>query len=285
MGYNFGNIEEKRLEILDKTNKKIRIGKLIYPFFGFLVIKSAKDERKKFARSIKSRIINYILEKNYKNAVYFPNDRIQLGEIMNTKLYDYPDRCKGEDLITGMYKNINFDVCDYQLFKIVKRTVKIGDSFVETETEKSYFNGRWFHYEFKRKFEGHVIIVEKSKTLDSAVTRLNGYKKYETESIAFNEKFDCYTNNEDLLFYLLTPLIIDKLIVLEEIHRGKINFSFLNNCFDVAINDGKDYLEPIFEKPVTEEGYQDLISQIEIIGAIINELNLDGIKFNEKKGC
>lgn len=279
MIYNFGSLEEKRKEISERTNKKIRLGKMFYPFFGFVLVNKAKKEQQEFAKGIKSSVVKMIVANNYQSAVYFENQTIDIPIVMNTRLYRIPAKYEGEDLITGVYKGVIFETSDLRLIDVVKTHQRYADRIIEIDKEIMYFFGRWYHFEFKRKLSGEIRIIEKSKSIDS-LNNLEGFTKMETESMDFNNKFDAYVVNKEYFFYLMTPRIIDKILNLDEITRGKMRISFSNNKLDIGISDGRDYLEPKFDNPITEEGYRDIISQIEIIGAIINEFGLDGQKFN-----
>ena len=82
-------------------------------------------------------------------------------------------------------------------------------------------------------------------------------------------------------YYFLTPVMIMKLLEIEKLFKGTIQFVLNSDCFYVFINNSGDSLEFSMKRPIDENFINILKSQINLASAIINELKLDTEKFNE----
>ena len=183
-----------------------------------------------------------------------------------------PDRFYGEDLIEGSYHNISFSVSDVNLKERVTRS---SSNWGTRVTYESYFKGRWYIFRLHREFSEVLRIVEGR----GYQVHTDGLIKIETESIKFNEKISVWASSDAFAFYVITPVMIEKLLQLEELHRGSTLFYIKGMELHVGINDHKDYMEMSLKKPLDEEAVQKFMFDIEMIQALILELKLDSSKF------
>lgn len=104
---------------------------------------------------------------------------------------------------------------------------------------------------------GHIVI----KSQGSTHVDVRNMKKVEMENILFNRKFDVYTTNEQMAYYLLTPQFMEYLLNLDV--RRETAFRFSGNHI-VLFRNG---INGIFEADMS----QPLDIQYEI-GKSYNEL-------------
>jgi hypothetical protein len=239
--------------------------------FGAKAAKHAET----FKKLIKSEFIIEMLKTQFEDVTYSHKQSIPINRINQTKMIKAPDRFSGEDYIAGTYKGVSFEVSDVDLKERVETRDSKGNTHVSYQT---YFKGRWYIYQFPRAFEGTLKIAE------GRGYQMNhrGLEKVETESITFNKKFAIYASDMQYAFYHLTPVIMEKFMELERMHRGQILFYFHDNELHIGINDRKDYLEVPISRSLDDQAINDFRSDIEIIPAIINEVRLDSDKFNRK---
>ena len=76
--------------------------------------------------------------------------------------------------------------------------------------------------------------------------------------------------------------MIQKLIELEKLFKGTIQYSINTDAMYVFINNSGDSLEVKINKPINEAQLSVIKSQILLASSIINELNLDKAKFNKE---
>lgn len=290
-------LEEKRLTIVKKYQKEQRTGiilliigiisfvmGLINEISPLLVIGiilfvlttyffgKARSHHNAFRRVIKQDLITTILEDQFQTVTYKSNDMINVSRINQVGLIKKPDRYEGEDYISGLYKGVKFEVSDINFKERHESRDANGNRTVTYET---YFKGRWYIYTFDRKFSDVLKIVE--GRFNSADKR--GLQKIETESIQFNKKYQIYSSTQEFAFYHITSSMIEKLLELEALHRGTIQYCIIGNELHIGVNDNHDYMELSLKKPINEASMKDFMSDIELIPAIINELRLDSQKF------
>jgi hypothetical protein len=106
-----------------------------------------------------------------------------------------------------------------------------------------------------------------------------GLEKVEVESIDFSDKFMAYAQDEHQFFYIFTPVVVEKMLELEKMHRGRFMFSLDGNIVNFGIDDNKDYLELNLKMPINEESIKAYETQINIMAAIISEFKFDTYKF------
>lgn len=240
---------------------------------AFYMIKSSQ-KHSLFKSKIQPKIIHYLLNDMFDDATHSRNEMINISRINEIGLIKQPDRHSGEDYVKGTYKGVKFEVSDITLQERVVRTDSKGNTYV---TYENYFKGRWYIYKMDKKQNG-VLKITEGRPYDT-----RGLQKIETESIAFNKKFSTYATDQHLLFYLLTPVMLEKMLMLEQTNKGNTRVCFIGNELHVAINDNKDYMELDFKKPITKDGLSYIINDFELIAAIINEFRLDSLKFMERK--
>lgn len=242
---------------------------------GIGIASSRHAIAKKYSREFKQPLVLELLKKWYDNASYEEHGRIPLAEIMNSGLLTRrPDRVHMEDLIEGSYHNVGFRTCDAHLEEEHTYTDSKGNTHTEWIT---FFRGRWYQFFLNRSFDT-VIRIKEKKRIKEMVTR--GLEKVEVESIDFTDKFMAYAGDEHLFFYIFTPVVVEKMIELEKMHKGRFMFSIEGNTINIGIDDNRDYLEINLKTPINAESLKKYETQINIMGAIISEFRFDTEKYN-----
>ncbi len=226
----------------------------------------------KVKKELKQSLVTTLLEEEFEGVRYDMNGKIPISRINGTKTVKSPDRYYGEDYMTGIYKGVKFEVSDVDLKERHVHRDSKGHTHVTYET---YFKGRWYIYKFPKDFHKELKILEARAPFFSN----QGLVKVETESIAFNKKFSVYATDLTYGFYHITPSMIEKLMQMEKMHRGSILYCFQNDELHIGVNDRRNYMEISYRTPITKETLGDLLDQIELIPATINEFRLSSSKF------
>jgi len=290
-------LEQKRLDIFKKYDKEQRTGiilivvALLVAIAGFLAqlqalffvaglialvafifFGIAQRHVQTFRTLIKSELILTLLKEQFENVTYDARGFIPSSTIVSTGMVKRPDRFHGEDYIRGTYKNVNFQVSDVDLKERVETRDSKGNVHVSYQT---YFKGRWYIYQFERRFKDVLKICEGR----GYQVNTKGLVKIDTESIEFNKKFSIYASTQEYGFYHITSSMIEKLMELEKMHKGSILYYYAGNELHIGVNDRRDYMELSVKTPINEESLKTFMGDIDLIPAIINELRLDSSKF------
>ena len=242
---------------------------------GIAISSSRHAIAKKYSRDYKKPLVETLLSKWYDVYSYEEHGRMPLAEIMNSGLLTRrPDRVHMEDLIEGMYHNVQFRTCDVHLEEEHTYTDSKGNTHTEWIT---FFRGRWYQFFLNRDFDTIIRIKEK-KRIKEMITK--GLEKVEVESIDFSDKFMAYAQDEHQFFYIFTPVVVEKMMDLERMHKGRFMFSLTGNIVNFGIDDNRDYLEINLKTPITEESLKSYETQINIMAAIISEFRFDTEKYN-----
>lgn len=238
-------------------------------FFGL-----ASNINNKYSKEVKTKLVNILLADTYSDYLYDMYSSIPVNTVVGSGLVSRPDRSKGNDYIKATYKNVNVEVSDIHYERRETRTDSRGNT---TTTYTTFFKGRFYIFEFSRDLKNELRIIE--KRFLSFTNPGRSFKKYETESIDFNKKFDIYSTDHQFVFYIITPIILEKIQELERLHGGHLSMSFTGNKLLIAVNDNRDYLETNIKRPITEDTVKYLRADTDIMASIINELRLSTSKF------
>jgi hypothetical protein len=284
-------LEKKRKDLFSQYSKNITIAVILaiiiiglfillleseFFFILFLLIipiffvMKAVGLSNKFKETIKDELVHIVLEDKFDDVYYDRHQSISQSVIDQTGLVKRPDRFSGEDYIKGTYKGVSFEVSDVNL---KERQEHVDSKGNRTVTYPTYFKGRWYIYKFPKTFNGTLKICE------THPNEARGLERVETESIAFNKKFKLYASDKQYAFFHLTPIMMEKLLELEQLHRGSIYFYYTGNELHIGVNDSQDYMEIPFRKTIDEKAMKAFEGDVDLIPAIINELKLTSDKF------
>ncbi len=249
-------------------------------FFIFIIITAGVMGVKKrnFRINFKQNVIIGLINQELgPDAKYYSNSGIDLNEICNLGVYQYPDRWHLEDHIISSYNGINYEMCDAHF---EERHVTRDSKGNRRVTYVTYFKGRIIKIDFKRNINFAMKIIEGHPL----GLNVRGFKQLETEVIDFNKKYNTYVTDSETGYYFLTPVMIMKLLEIEKLFKGTIQFVLNSDCFYVFINNSGDSLEFSIKTPIDDKFINIMKSQINLAAAVINELKLDTEKFNENIG-
>lgn len=98
----------------------------------------------------------------------------------------------------------------------------------------------------------------------------------EFENEQFNSQFNCYCQNDQEAYYLITPQMQEAILKLAQLIDGSLMLGFTGQRLHLAVNTGKDALEPsIFRAISYQNDFLAVKQEISAITDVINVLNLD----------
>lgn len=232
----------------------------------------SQTKKRTYVKSFKHELVETILKNTFTDLQFNPSTGIEKSVIADTDMMTMGNRYHSEDYVRGKYKDTNFeqaDVCIEQVTSDGKNT--------HTTT---YFRGRWMIFDFNKNFASDLLVREEgfayAKTRSGWFTsKSERLQKLELEDSEFNNCFDVFAQNEQEAYYILTPQIMQSMMILKNRTKGRIILCFCNSKLHVGLNDDKDSFEPPVFSPINMIAINQINEEINIITRFVDELKLN----------
>lgn len=246
---------------------------LIYLEIGFSALMAGVGAFSLLWFLIASRAYNRFNE-NYKNKYvlqlireipgfwdlrYEPKAGFDWNDIRNAAVVGCGDEkeFESEDLLTGSYENTGFKMSDV----ITKRWVG-GGKRARIET---VFRGQvicFYKFDDIKISNGHLQIFQKE--FQSDIKGWMAEHKIETENVLFNRKFQIYAADEHNAYYILTPLVMEKIMKFAQAIGEQTAVTFCGNKMFVAISRSRSMFDARADIPVQEQK-KDILEDMKIL--------------------
>lgn len=236
--------------------------------------------QKEFRSAYKQLVINNAAAGMFDRYLYSPEAGISKDEIAATGIMSLGNRYSSEDMVEGVYKGVSFRRAD----------MYIADHRSNGKSSYTvvYLRGSWLTFQYNKKFLADLQVCTKDFGYERAKTsRLFNSKeerrhKFETESIEFNRAFDCNCQQDAEAFYLLTPRVMQMLLLLKDEFDCPFMVGFVNNQLHFALNSGKNSMEPsVFGELNYTAEIEKNRRELKIITNIVDSLAIDRQIFTE----
>ena len=236
--------------------------------------------QKEFRSAYKQLVINNAAAGMFDRYLYSPEAGISRDEIAATGIMSLGNRYSSEDMVEGVYKGVPFRRAD----------MYIADHRSNGKSSYTvvYLRGSWLTFQYNKKFLADLQVCTKDFGYERAKTsRLFNSKeerrhKFETESIEFNRAFDCNCQQDAEAFYLLTPRVMQMLLLLKDEFDCPFMVGFVNNQLHFALNSGKNNMEPsVFGELNYTAEIEKNRRELKIITNIVDSLAIDRQIFTE----
>ena len=220
---------------------------------------------KKYKELYKEIFVQVPLKKNFDNVFYAWKSGFNEHTVRNFRLFDMGNIFSSEDYLKASYKGINFELSDVTIRK------KQGKSTY------TIFRGRIIIFDLPNKPIIPMRVYSKSFPSRNRDFKHNS-EKIELESIAFNDLFDVYSQNDVDAFYVLTPVMMERFIQLQKkypsivagFEGNKVLFGLheaVNDAFDnINISQKLDYFT---EMERTQKDIDDIKHIITTVAGIV----------------
>lgn len=235
-------------------------------------------EHADYIKSYKAYFVAASLAKIFTNISYNHNSSMP-REIVQ-RVMTTADRYHSNDFMTATYKNINFAQAD----------VHIEEEHTDSDGDKTYvtiFKGRFLVFDFDRNFTTNLQVLSRhfaGARLKHSANHLK-FQRIQTESGDFNKNFRIFAEDGVDALYILDPAFMEKIQKLYTDAGHEILLTFIDKKVYIAINDGKDSLEPPHsaKKPLDEQAEIARVQKdIFTITNFVDSLNLDRYFKGEK---
>ena len=263
MAIGLGLVVGGALFTYDLGNPFFVLSGLLLGVFIYLIFsdKGAKEWRNKY----KTQVIEAIVKSFFgESGVYEPQNGHSEAEFMGTELFNRsPDRYHAEDLIKGMVDKTL--IC----FSEVKAEYKTRNSKGKISWH-TIFKGILFTADFNKHFIGRTIVKQKS------FWNFFSQGNIELENPAFREEFAVYSHDGIEARYILSPSLMEKILLLNKNWGGSLGFSFIRSQLIIAIPSYKNFFEiSIWSKVESQNKWLKDWQIIADMVTIVNDLDLN----------
>jgi len=228
-----------------------------------------------YRRKFKKRIFKELVAKIDPALLYNPSGTIPRPIFTMSGLFDTDiDYYEGNDLIKGKIGATPIEFSDLKVEKEVRdskgrkyRSTIFAGTFIVTEFHKRFHNPVLVYPDAAEKYFGLV-----GSWFQGAV---NG-KLVRMDSPAFEREFKVYSEDPVEAHYLLTPVIMEKLVALRKKADAPVYLSFRLDRLFIAIQNGGNWFEPtLFKSLLSIDVFKSYIENLNLILSIVEEFNLN----------
>lgn len=217
--------------------------------FGLLWFIVVHRTYEKFNANYKSQYVIQVLNNipGFEQLEYQPDGGFTWDEIQNAGVVAKGEKqhFKSEDQLLGEYENVKFRISDV----VTKKTVRRDD---KREVEE-IFGGQvlcLFGFDDMKVSKGHIQIFEKE-----FLSNFSGWKaehRIQTESEAFQNRFQIYAEDEHNAYYILTPQRIEKIMEFADAVEGQISLVFYDEKLFAAVK-RESMFDAVMDEPVSKQ--------------------------------
>ena len=235
-------------------------------------------EKQAFKEIAVPRIIKY-----FDPSLEFHPDRM-----VPSKLYDLSglfaqewDDYDGEDFVSGFYKGVEVMFSE---LKTEYETESTDDEGNTTRTTHTIFDGVFFVADFHKDFKHRTYVLpdvaEKyfGKLLGGFFQKCNVFqsgKLVKLENVEFEKEFAVYADDPVEARYILSPLLMERLLALRKRFACPLQIAFVESCMFIAISTSADFFELSSLKNFDITVAEHCKNELEMFLKIVEELNLD----------
>ncbi len=200
---------------------------MLIPFMVWMTM------REPVVSMLEQNVIPYILKGVFPDMVYKPiGGKLKTKAVLAAGFKVSPEASfTWDDYVKATYKGVQIEFGDITL-------KEYGDN--ESKDNNEIFKGLWFICSFDKELATDLRIHERKV---SSKIKIKG-DGVQTDSTAFNKKFNIQTENPQEAFYILTPHVMEYFLATEKSVEGKMNIIFSRaGQVHIAIDSGRDAFE------------------------------------------
>lgn len=171
----------------------------------------------------------------------------QEKEVRQSEIFDGFDRFRADDLVCANVDGVDFMFCDIRL----EKDIGTGIPFIFKNNYATFFEGPFFVANFNKKICSDVFVFSNTTLPPSELQhKLLGGREIPIDNADFNQNFTIYANDAMTVMYVLTPMLMEKILSLKQLVKSNISLSFKQNKIYIAIARGADSFEPSLDQPI-----------------------------------
>ena len=203
---------------------------------------SLRDILKKIIKTSFTAEIREMLANTFELESYEPDGYFSPEQLKETHLKSF-DECSGSDLVKGKYKGVPFAFCDLLLTEEVEYTDKDGD---DRSSKITQLEGQWIEFKLNKQIGSALYVAERDK--NSSI----GYKPYHfgekveeafTDNDLFNKHFQVFTDDQQTMFYILTPHFMEYILTADEAADSRSEYCFTGDRVRIALTNKRNLFD------------------------------------------
>ena len=226
--------------------------------------------KEKFENEIKQKIMPYVCK--CLGDLKWKYAQCSFEQLLcKSGIIDRYNRVSYDDSFTGIYKDINYEICETSFYY----TTGTG----KNSSTRTVFKGVMIKLDMNKSFTGNTVI--RPDTLKHASPAAN-LKHTTLEDVVFEKKFDVFTDDEVEARYLITPSFMERLNNMKTAFSAdRVSCAFYDKYLLVGLHTSKDLFSIGSLKEPVNDGKQ-FFTMFEEILSIIKLI--DHFKLNQKIG-
>jgi len=231
-----------------------------------------------YTDDFKQKIIAPLIKEIDENLNYFPELHIPVANFNRSKLFtSRPDKVDGNDYVRGKIDNIEIAFSDFHAQK------KHKDSKGH-ESWETIFQGLFIVSDFHKNFKGETIVLPDSaqKVFGELVggwlqkNNISRNELVKMDNVAFEKEFVVYSTDQIEARYILTPVMMQKLLNYKKRTKHPIYVSFIGGKIYMAIEYNDDMFEAsIFHSLLEYKIAMQYVATLHLAIGIVEELKLN----------
>ncbi len=191
-------------------------------------------------KTLSDNVIRNVLNEVFDSAEYNPFDHVPDKLIKGAGMvfpFTY-DCVRGSDRIKAIYKGLNLELSDVELYHVTEWYNEENSRW--EESEERVFQGQWLVCDFGKRLSGEVRLSENTKSM----RKQHKNNRIEMENPAFNDRIVVTAEKAQEAYYVLTPHMMDYILTAVNGCGGEIYMSFLlDGKLHIAIKTGRNFFE------------------------------------------
>ena len=232
-------------------------------------------KKKRFRKIFKEKIVNSLVNDLYENITYTPNKGINY-EVFNDCQIFPPDlkRYNTEDHFSGTKQGIPFEFAEIRAEGIGDNSGFFFGTFFTAKFNKKLSAKTFIYPDFAERVFGRVLGAGLQKFSISLSNKKNIHL-IKLENTEFEKEFAVFSEDQIEARKILTPVIMENLVKLQQSALGGIYASFLDNRVYFAVDTFEDMFEPgIFFELISKKDILLWSQTIDFFLNVVTELDL-----------
>lgn len=243
--------------------------------FGYQMSKRTQTVKKLLSENIVSGVLNEVFE----NVEYNAFERIPSAQVKDAGMvfpFEY-DSVRGSDYIKGVYKGLNVELSDVELYHVVSHYDEEMQQW--KDDEQKVFMGQWLICDFGKQLSGEVHLSANAK----ALRRQRKNDSVEMENTAFNDRFLVTAQDAQEAYYLLTPHMMEYILSAAGKAGGEVYMAFLRGGrLHIAVKTDRDFFEFGRSEANVERLRQKFLGELHWFTDIIDALRLESSLYKKE---
>jgi hypothetical protein len=217
--------------------------------------------RAKFKREIVGEIFRAVSP----GATYAPDSYIKPQIFDQSGIFSEMGDVRGDDLVRGRIGDTPFEACE------MDRHYSTGGKNSRTV---SVFHGLFFRLDFNKTVRGRTVVQPQNPQNISLGSR-RGLTAVTLENPEFESRFNVFSTDPVEARYILTPVLMERILQIQE-HTGRpLCLSFVNNRAFVAVDYGRALFEPSIKDTTSFAALAEMLEHFGLAELVVRELDLN----------